>query len=341
MKTSILFILLILLMTSCIEDVVPPPFTGELEGSAEILRYVEAQGDFINTLQAPALIEPEEVYSNLNNFKIIDVRPPDEFIQGHIENAINLVSSQILNFVDSIFDGGQTKIVLVSKNGQSSSYYTSLLRLFGYKNIFTMNFGMAAWNADFADEWLYALGNDPEIAYYTKDNFPKHEQSNLPLIQFEDRNLPIETRVKKRVADQFKFGFRQETVYRIHLSVFESDYLVCYGEPRIYQARSNGVFDGLGHPLNAVFYQSDPIYDFRSVKYLQTLPANKIIFVYDGNGQLSAAVVAYLRLLGYEAVMLEFGANQLFYSRISDDPELFEYRFSSEIIKNYPYVTGN
>ena len=97
----------------------------------------------------------------------------------------------------------------------------------------------------------------------------------------------------------------------------------------------------MGHPLNAVFYQSDPIYDFRSVKYLQTLPANKIIFVYDGNGQLSAAVVAYLRLLGYEAVMLEFGANQLFYSRISDDPELFEYRFSSEIIKNYPYVTGN
>ena len=70
-----------------------------------------------------------------------------------------------------------------------------------------MNFGMAAWNLDFADEWLYALGNDPEIAYYTKDNFPKHEQSNLPLIQFEDRNLPIETRVKKELQINLNLVF--------------------------------------------------------------------------------------------------------------------------------------
>ena len=64
------------------------------------------------------------------------------------------------------------------------------------------------------------------------------------------------------------------------------------------------------------------------------------ILVYDYNGQLSACMVAYLRVLGYDAISLEFGANQVFYNRMLDDPELVEYAFTSFVIKDYPFITG-
>ena len=136
-------------------------------------------------------------------------------------------------------------------------------------------------------------------------------------------------------------GFQQNLNFIKFFSIFLPDYLVCYGEPKIYNARRGGPFDERGHPPTAKYYQSDPVFDLRSIKNLQTLPPDESIIVYDGDGQLSAAVVAYLRLLGYNAVTLLFGANQLFYDRLVDDPDLFEYRFSSDIIQNYPYVTGN
>ena len=91
---------------------------------------------------------------------------------------------------------------------------------------------------------------------------------------------------------------------------------------------------------NAIFYNANPLFEIRSSESLQTIPGNKTILIYDGTGELSACMAAYLRVLGYNAQTLLFGANQLFYSRMIDDPELMEFVFSSARIKNYPYVPG-
>jgi rhodanese-related sulfurtransferase len=340
MRIKVIFIFVFIIATSCIEDVIPPTLTGELEGSAEILRYIESKGDYINTLDAPAILEAEEVNSHINDYILIDIRISDEFVQGHIENAVNISNSQILNFIDSVYDG-LTKIIFISENGQSASYYTALLRLIGYRNIYSLNFGMAAWNQDFADEWLGALGDDPGIDFYVKTNNPKNDLSGLPEVTFQNAGESIENRVRQRVSDMLETGFKQNTTFIKFFSIYFKDYLVCYGEPRIYNSRQGGPYDMQGHPPTAIYYQSDPVFDLRSVKNLQTLPPDKSIIVYDGNGELSAAVVAFLRLLGYNAVTLLFGGNQLFYSRIADDPELQEYKFSFGIIRNFPYITGN
>jgi rhodanese-related sulfurtransferase len=81
--------------------------------------------------------------------------------------------------------------------------------------------------------------------------------------------------------------------------------------------------------------------DIRSTNDLQTIPTNKIVVVYDVNGQVSPKIVAYLRLLGYDAKSMLFGANTLFYSRVLWVESLAPLAFKQDIIMNLPYVTGN
>ena len=88
--------------------------------------------------------------------------------------------------------------------------------------------------------------------------------------------------------------------------------------------------------LENLFY-----YNFKTSEFLQTLPPNQKITVYGYDGQLSVSVVAYLRLLVYDAQTHLFGGNNLFYTRMNDDPELIEFAFSHSDIKNFNYETGN
>jgi rhodanese-related sulfurtransferase len=336
-----LILSVILFANSCIEDNIEPPFTGELNTTAELLVYLESQTDFPNNSLAPAIVDAEEVNANLNSYLLVDIRSNDEFIAGHIENSLNVGLDTLYDFIEEKFNDGYLKIILVSKNGQSSAYFTSLLRLAGFNNVYTMSFGLASWNAFFADEWLSMLGNDPEVAFYTNEDKPKNNFTPLPEIIFENPQASYKERVKSRIKTIISQGFLEEVHFRKALTVYPSDYLICYGKSTLlYFARRIGPLAELGHNENAIFYNANPLFELRSTESLQTLPGNKTIFIYDGTGELSACMAAYLRVLGYDAQTLLFGANQLFYSRMIGDPELMEFVFSSARIKNYPYIIG-
>jgi hypothetical protein len=109
-------------------------------------------------------------------------------------------------------------------------------------------------------------------------------------------------------------------------------YFVCYSLRNLYDQ---------GHPPNAVFYLESE--DLKSTKDLQTLPVGREILIYDYSGQLSAAVTAYLQVLGYNAKLFLYGANQLMYGTMTDDLDrrTWNYAFLPEEINNFPYVTGN
>ena len=337
---SLLIVSATILINGCIEDNISPPLTGELNPVAEMLVYFEAQGDFPNNDEAPALVEAEEVYSNINNYLLIDIRQEDEFVTGHIENAVNIKTDSLFDFVDANVNSGYQKIIIISKNGQSSAYFTSLLRLAGFDNVFSMDYGMAAWNETFAEDWLNKLTDYGEITNFTNDPFEKNEYEPLPQISIANPGDPIETRLKSRIKEVISLGFKQNTAYVPNFPP-SFQYIVCYGSSHLYKARKFGVFDGLGHPVNARSYLDSPFFELRSVNSLQTLPNSEPILLYDYNGQLGASMTAYLRVLGYDVKMLLFGANQIFYSRMIDDPGLINYTFSSGEIKNYPYITGN
>jgi rhodanese-related sulfurtransferase len=333
---------ILLMLYSCLDDNVTPPITGELNSTAELLVYFESLGDFANSELAPALVEAEEVYANIGNYFIIDVRDNSDFIAGHIEGAVNVASDSLYSYMESITPQNYQKIILVSKNGHASAYYNCLLRLSGFNNLYSLNFGMASWHLDFADEWLNGMQNSLVRDSFNNDFYPKGAFTNLPDIIYENPDAPIQERAAKRIESMIKTGFNNSKEYSSRFNLFSDELLVCYGKSRLYNSPKFAPVDPeKGHAAGTIHYTDIPVFEFRTVRYLQTLPTHKSILIYDYNGQLSACMVAYLRALGYDALSLEFGANQVFYDRMLSDPELSTYAFDQTDIKNFSYVSGN
>lgn len=333
---------IVFVLHCCIDDNILPPLTGKLNPTAELLVYFETIGDFANSELAPALIDAEEVFANINNYLIIDVRDNSDFMAGHIEGAVNVQNDSLYSYIKNLNQNLYPKVVLVSSNGHRSAYYVCLLRLSGFNNIYTLNFGMAAWNINFADEWLNALKNDSARISFNNNYYPKGEFTNLPEIIFENPTASLQERVEKRIESFIKTGFTKVNQYRSRFYFFSNDFLVCYGKSRLYRSPISAAVDpGRGHAAGTIHYADEQFFELRSVQYLQTLPTDRAILIYGYNGQLSACMTAYLRVLGYDAISLEFGANQIFYNRMLDDPELYAYAFDHTDIKNFPYVIGN
>jgi rhodanese-related sulfurtransferase len=231
--------------------------------------------------------------------------------------------------------------VLISRNGQASAYYSTLLRLAGFNNVYSLKFGMASWNQDFADEWVNAVGDDGSVQNYTDTNNPKNDFTDFPMLEEFSSDMSIPEIIHSRIQTIISYGFATDLIHidRIPypLDTLEN-YLVCYGNGSLYFPPRD--FIPLGHPPAAILYQDDPVFAFRSARFLQTLPPDKTIIIYGYTGQLSASMVAYLRVLGYNAKTLLFGANQLFHTRMLGNTELIQYAFTGSDINNFPYVMG-
>ena len=87
---------------------------------------------------------------------------------------------------------------------------------------------------------------------------------------------------------------------------------------------------GSGHIAGAMQYT--PKADIALEASLTTLPTDKTIVVYDYTGMTSSQLVAYLRVLGYDAKSLKFGANGMIYD------EMTKSKWSEALIMDYPYV---
>lgn len=340
-KLKILLFTGLILFTSCLEDDLVPIVDFNVDEAAKLLRHLESKGDFPNSLLAPGLISASDIYDYPNNKIILDLRSREEFSRGHISNAVNILNTTLLKTVDTLSTQNPEKIiVLVSKNGQASAYYTCLLRLAGFRQVFSLNYGMASWHQDFADEWLNALGNASDLSSYINTVFDLNPFSSLPQIEFPEELKTIEEKALFRINSIISSGFDLHC-YTDDLdpSIRSNHYVICYGKAQLYGAPLEYGFRG--HPDKTVWFKGPPSFDFRSTNNLQRLPNDKKILIYSGDGQLSACIVAYLRVLGYDAKTLLFGANQLFYNRLIGMQELEEYVFSVSDIMNYPYANGN
>lgn len=335
---KIIISLVLIFATGCLKDNIVPVVNFELDGTAKILRYLESQGDIVNTEAAPWLISTTDVFNDLGQLSILDIRNQDEYVSGHIESSINVSSSRLYEVVDSLYAVFPLKkIVVVSKNGQSSSYFVSLLRLAGFDKVFSLNRGMAYWHTDFANDWLQALGNSDSM--FGNYEYPKLPFSDLPKLDFPSTLITEQEKTIYRIKELIKIGFISNINYMTSLgsNVLIYNFVVCYGKPALYGAPRD--LGSRGHPVGAVWFMNSK-FEFRSVESLQTLPNDRPILIYSSDGQLSACMVAYLCVLGYDAKTLLFGANQLFYTRMNLDPNLVGDVFKTSEIMNYPYATG-
>lgn len=116
-------------------------------------------------------------------------------------------------------------------------------------------------------------------------------------------------------------------------------YIACIVDYALYWYEQQGHLDFPGHPPSTVVYQTlKPFYEFRSSSKLQTLPTDETIIIYDYNGHYSAAMTAYLRLLGYDAKSILFGYNRMHYERLLAWEVFHTYVFTGSSTKSYPYI---
>lgn len=274
-----------------------------------LIDYLESNGNFINSDASSAIIPASEVKKNIKNSKyhIIDVRSDSWFEYGHIKNAANVTTADLLTYFESKINPADfDKIVLVCYSGQSAAYFTSLLRLAGYDNVYSMKWGMSSWRVDFAEKsWLKNTTNDYAGKLETNNN-PKAGNGSLPALNTgkTDAKEILKVRLKKAFATPYK-----ESIVKSP-DVFENPanyYIVNYCSDENYNK---------GHIPGAINYV--PNSSMSSTADLNTLPSDKKILVYDQTGQYSAYVVAYLDLLGYDAGNLAYGANSFMHSLLKN-----------------------
>lgn len=280
--------------TSQNENISNPPSEFET-----LLNYIETNSNFINS-DIQLIIPASEVKKNIKNVKyhIIDIRSESWFEYGHLKNANNVKSAELLNYFENkITPSDYDKIVLICYSGQSAAYFTSLLRLAGYDNTYSMNWGMSSWRLDFAEKsWAKNTTNDYVDKLETKEN-AKLASSTLPVLNTgkTDAKEILRVRLEKAFATPYKEYITKS------VDVFENPnnyYIVNYWN----QDKYNN-----GHITGAVQYQ--PNSSLSSTADLNTLPTDKKIVIYGSTGQNTAYVVAYLNLLGYDAGNLAYGAN--------------------------------
>ena len=116
-----------------------------------------------------------------------------------------------------------------------------------------------------------------------------------------------------------------------------------YGPSRMYKPLDYPKgFTGIlpNHPPAAVWYSSSPDPSITSLESLQTIPNDKLIAVCSISGIISAYVTAYLRTMGYNAKSISFGASYFQHDSLYHRPNLREFLFREEDVKNYPYEVG-
>lgn len=299
---SILFIAT--LTTSCDKD--EEIIVNESQVLAEYLESTQSplMKDYVNT-DMPAIISASDLKSlnETSQVYIIDIRSAADFATGHIKNAHNVTLSGILAHIEEVDLSSYTKVAIVCYSGQTAGYATTLLRLMGYDKVFSLKFGMSSWNNAFANGWKSAVAaGNAYSTQFVSTVTEKGAVGELPVL--ETGFITGQDILEARVAELLTAGFDPAKVSNQTVFANLSNYYIVNYWPA-------AQYTDPGHIPGAIQYT--PKESIKLAVDLKTLPTDKPIAVYCYTGQTSAALVAYLRLLGYDAKSLLYGTNGMIY----------------------------
>ncbi|WP_298367246.1 rhodanese-like domain-containing protein [uncultured Lutibacter sp.] len=327
MKKTTFYLVLFLAATTLFSsfkknDRPPNSSTSEFE---MLVQYLETNGNFINTL-APALISPEEIKENLKNEKylVLDIRSSDWFEYGHIKKSQNVEGPKLLEFFESEIDPSSfEKITIVCYSGQSAAYYASLLRMYGFDNVYSLKWGMSSWDQEFATNiWVKNSKDEFTDQLETTVN-SKPVAGNSPIIN--TGKTDAKEILKARIKEAFSKPYKESIVKSAVAFETPQDYfIVNYTSEELYKT---------GHIKGAVHYTPNKCLNTQTS--LLTLPADKKIVINCNTGLSAAYAVAYLDVLGYDTYNLAYGSNSYMNSTLV---EKGWNAWTAEEIKNFPIV---
>jgi rhodanese-related sulfurtransferase len=101
-----------------------------------------------DSASAISLITPEELNNVNKDILLIDVRTPQEYASGHVENSIN-IDFRASNFKDLIGELNKDQDVYVyCKVGGRSGGAAKLMEEMGFKKIYDLQGGILQWEKD-------------------------------------------------------------------------------------------------------------------------------------------------------------------------------------------------
>lgn len=263
-----------------------------------LYNFIQKSGDIVNAESTPALISAEDLFYSLSKDLVLDIRNHDDYVEGHIDGAIQVDASDLLNYLDKeVSAANYDKVVLVCYSGQTATFYTSLLRFAGYGNVFALKYGMSSWSKKITNnKWTANISNKYAGSLETKEN-EKGEKHDYPKINTGKKTgYDILLARVQAVMDE---GFGK-AIIKVDTVMQHPDryYIINYWPNDRYV---------MGHLPGAV--QFTPKASLKRDADLSYLPTNQPIVVYCYTGQHSAFVAAYLRILGYNAYTMAYGAN--------------------------------
>ncbi len=312
------------------------PETGVLTESVPIgnetlllLKDLTDNGDYVNSREFPSLIKASVVYESLaGNIRIIDLRSPLLFSQGHIKGAVNKRFDELPAYFETgIKPFEYDKIIIVCDDGQLSSYSVSLLRLMGYGNTFAMRWGMSSWNRKYAESgWLKGLS----AKYESTLEQASHEKPAAVGMPELKTGMTTGAEISaERFRKVFSEGSESVLITADEVYTDPQQYFVMNYE------RKDKYDDG--HIPGAVRYKPGATLGFTSE--MSTIPSGKTVVVYCGTGHNSAFVTAYLRLFGYDARTLKYGNNGFMVDWMRKDAAGLSWLpFSDSDINDFPVV---
>lgn len=300
--------------------------TSFIASTMTLADFLYKSGNIITNKDFPPLVHSIEIIQHKEQYLIIDIRTPEKYKEGHIEGAYNVQRDELLDFFKNEQNpAGFEKIAIVDDNGPLAVYLATLLQLSGYNNAYGLKFGIATWNSKFEEEISKHLSNKYAAKMDTTPTY-RPAPSNLPNLETNDIVGLLSERLELTVSD---------TITNIIISpdeVFnnlDNYFLLAYwSKDKFVQGHIPGSFQ----------------YDIRSELSpniaLNTLPTDKRIVVYCNTGHHAIAIVAYLKLLGYDAVSMMYGLNSFMNIDLAKIAAGASVTNASALTRDYPILEG-
>ncbi len=315
-KHNLMYLLFVVLFfaAGCKEDEetpVTPPAT--IDEATELVKYVEANGDYIYSgasFVMTAATYKTEVTADPTKIYTIDVRAAADYNTKHLKNAVNITIPNLLTHVQTLNFANYKNVVVTCYSGQSAAYAVSLVRsvlpLADANKLVSLKWGMSSIDSQFATTtWLTKMLNPRATTFATTDPPAKPAKGNLPTLSTGKTTGKeiLESRVNTLLTAGYNISIGEATVYTALTNYFIVNYwpVAAYKDPGHIEGAYN--YDPAGKP-------------FKLDSLLKTLPTDKPVVLYCYTGQTSSYVGAYLKLIGYDAKSLSYGANSMIYDKM-------------------------
>jgi len=116
-----------------------------------VVTYLLIQELFDTAFKKFSAVSPLLAVAKMNDSDtlVIDVREPEEFLKGHIENAISTPLGNLPSHLPKLETHKNKPVLIACQTGTRSASAGKILTKAGFEQVFVITGGMQAWENDY------------------------------------------------------------------------------------------------------------------------------------------------------------------------------------------------